>query len=108
MSPSSEAHAPSARLSSIPKATDVRPRTHPLYLASREVGEHINQLKLAYAAGITPITIRKRSVEISSILNSAKEAKSFLEELRNEEKETEVEVGSQPVVAAPEDLEIQV
>jgi transcription initiation factor TFIIB len=60
-----------------------------LYIASTEVGEHINQLKLAYAAGITPITIRKRSMQIEEILNSAKEARSLLEELRSEEQESD-------------------
>lgn len=44
-----------------------------LYLASIAIGERTNQLRLAFAAGITPITIRKRSVEISRVL----------EELRN-------------------------
>jgi len=44
-----------------------------LYLASISLGERTNQLRLAFAAGITPITIRKRSVEISRVL----------EELRN-------------------------
>jgi transcription initiation factor TFIIB len=39
-----------------------------LYLASIEMGERTNQLRLAFAAGITPITIRKRSSEISHIL----------------------------------------
>jgi transcription initiation factor TFIIB len=39
-----------------------------LYLASIEMGERTNQLRLAFAAGITPITIRKRSSEISRIL----------------------------------------
>jgi transcription initiation factor TFIIB len=39
-----------------------------LYLASISLGERTNQLRLAFAAGITPITIRKRSVEISRVL----------------------------------------
>jgi transcription initiation factor TFIIB len=39
-----------------------------LYLASVSVGERTNQLRLAFAAGVTPITIRKRSAEISRIL----------------------------------------
>lgn len=60
-----------------------------LYLASMDEGEHINQLRLAYAAGITPITIRKRSTEISEILVSAREAKNLLQELRDEEKQQE-------------------
>lgn len=58
-----------------------------LYLASMDEGERINQLRLAYAAGITPITIRKRSTEISEILKSAREAKELLDELREEERE---------------------
>jgi transcription initiation factor TFIIB len=41
-----------------------------LYLASMKNGDRTTQLRLAYAAGVTPITIRKRSVEISSILGS--------------------------------------
>ena len=39
-----------------------------LYLASRELGERTNQLRLAFAAGVTAITIRKRSTDISRIL----------------------------------------
>jgi transcription initiation factor TFIIB len=40
-----------------------------LYVASMQMGERTNQMRLAFAAGITPITIRKRSAEISMILN---------------------------------------
>jgi transcription initiation factor TFIIB len=39
-----------------------------LYLASTKNGDRTTQLRLAYAAGVTPITIRKRSLEISDIL----------------------------------------
>lgn len=42
-----------------------------LYVASVQTGEHTNQLRLAFAAGVTPITIRKRSADISMILGSA-------------------------------------
>ncbi len=41
-----------------------------LYLASVRNGDRTTQLKLAYAAGVTPITIRKRSLEVSDILSS--------------------------------------
>jgi len=40
-----------------------------LYLAATKVGEHTNQLRVAFAANITPITIRKRSAEISRVLD---------------------------------------
>jgi transcription initiation factor TFIIB len=39
-----------------------------LYLASHDVAERTNQLRLAFAAGVTAITIRKRSAEMSRIL----------------------------------------
>jgi transcription initiation factor TFIIB len=42
-----------------------------LYLAATKVGEHTNQLRVAFAANITPITIRKRSAEISRLLDGA-------------------------------------
>jgi transcription initiation factor TFIIB len=42
-----------------------------LYLAATKVGEHTNQLRVAFAANITPITIRKRSAEISRILDES-------------------------------------
>ncbi|MDE1853676.1 MAG: hypothetical protein KGI38_08010 [Thaumarchaeota archaeon] len=45
-----------------------------LYLASVKNGDRTTQLRLAYAAGVTPITIRKRSLEISEILDPAKTA----------------------------------
>ena len=41
-----------------------------LYLASLKNGDRTTQLRLAYAAGVTPITIRKRSLEISDILGA--------------------------------------
>jgi transcription initiation factor TFIIB len=43
-----------------------------LYLASIYVGERTNQLRIAFAAGVTPITIRKRSAEISRVLDELK------------------------------------
>jgi transcription initiation factor TFIIB len=42
-----------------------------LYIASRELGEQANQLRLAFAAGVTPITIRRRSADMSRILEEA-------------------------------------
>jgi transcription initiation factor TFIIB len=42
-----------------------------LYLAATKLGEHTNQLRIAFAANITPITIRKRSAEISRALEEA-------------------------------------
>ena len=42
-----------------------------LYLASVKNGDRTTQLRLAYAAGVTPITIRKRSLEISEMLPQA-------------------------------------
>ncbi len=41
-----------------------------LYLASVKSGDRTTQLRLAYAAGVTPITIRKRSLEISDMLSA--------------------------------------
>jgi transcription initiation factor TFIIB len=41
-----------------------------LYLASVKNGDRTTQLRLAYAAGVTPITIRKRSMEISEMLSA--------------------------------------
>ena len=43
-----------------------------LYLASRELGERTNQLRLAFAAGVTAITIRKRSADITRLLEQPK------------------------------------
>ena len=40
-----------------------------LYLASVKNGDRTTQLRLAYAAGVTPITIRKRSLEMSDMLS---------------------------------------
>lgn len=93
-----------------PGLTDKRPVSlagAALYLASMQVGERVNQLKLAYAAGITPITIRKRSTEMQEVLRSAKEARSFLDELRSEERDQEsslIQDSSLPV-QYPLDLE---
>jgi transcription initiation factor TFIIB len=42
-----------------------------LYIASVRCGDRTTQLRFAYAAGVTPITIRKRSQEISEILGPA-------------------------------------
>ena len=44
-----------------------------LYLASRELGERTNQLRLAFAAGVTAITIRKRSADMTRILGQPKD-----------------------------------
>ncbi len=41
-----------------------------LYLATLKSGDRTTQLRLAYAAGVTPITIRKRSQEMSGMLDS--------------------------------------
>lgn len=57
-----------------------------LYVASIEMGERINQLRLAYAAGTTPVTLRKRSADIAAILTSARDAKTLLDQLREEER----------------------
>ncbi len=56
-------------------------------MASIQVGERINQLRLAYATGITPITIRKRSSDIAAIMETIDSAHSLLESLREEERE---------------------
>jgi len=42
-----------------------------LYLASMKGGARTTQLRLAYAAGVTPITIRKRALEITEILGTS-------------------------------------
>jgi transcription initiation factor TFIIB len=39
-----------------------------LYLASTQTHDQTNQSRLAYAAGVTPMTIRERSSEISGLL----------------------------------------
>lgn len=39
-----------------------------LNVALKQMGERTNQLRLAFAAGVTPITIRRRSIEISMTL----------------------------------------
>jgi transcription initiation factor TFIIB len=79
-----------------------------LYLASIETGERINQLRLAYAVGTTPITIRKRSSDISAILGPAREAKALLDELREEERglDTNAKAYASPLIAHVEALEI--
>ena len=41
-----------------------------LNVALTQMGQRKNQLRLAFAAGVTPITIRKRSAEISAILST--------------------------------------
>ncbi len=45
-----------------------------LYIASLKCGEGTTQLRIAYAASVTPITIRKRSQEISDILAAPRSA----------------------------------
>jgi transcription initiation factor TFIIB len=45
-----------------------------LYLASVKNGDRTTQLTLAYAAGVTPITIRKRSLEISDMFSGERPA----------------------------------
>jgi transcription initiation factor TFIIIB Brf1 subunit/transcription initiation factor TFIIB len=69
-----------------------------LYLASIETGERINQLRLAYAVGTTPITIRKRSSDIAAVLASARSAKALLDELRLDETRSgsEEDIPAQP------------
>ena len=69
-----------------------------LYLASIETGERINQLRLAYAVGTTPITIRKRSSDIAAVLASARSAKALLDELRLDETKSglEEDIPAQP------------
>jgi transcription initiation factor TFIIB len=42
-----------------------------LYLASIQMREQTNQSRLAYAAGVTPMTIRERSSDISSLLGDS-------------------------------------
>ena len=42
-----------------------------LYIASMRGGARTTQLRLAYAAGVTPITIRKRALEITEILGTS-------------------------------------
>ena len=51
-----------------------------LYLASIKTGEHATQLRIAIAAELTAITIRKRALELDEILiNSEKIQSSFIE-----------------------------
>jgi transcription initiation factor TFIIB len=42
-----------------------------LYLAANQQTEHATQIKIAYAAGVTTITLRKRAAEISKLLHGA-------------------------------------
>jgi len=46
-----------------------------LYLASFQTKEHTTQLRIAIASGLTTITIRKRSIELSQILENLKSIK---------------------------------
>jgi transcription initiation factor TFIIB len=48
-----------------------------LGVALVQMGERKNTLRLAFAAGVTPITIRKRSLEISEILSGKDFALEF-------------------------------
>ena len=52
-----------------------------LYLASIQMRERTNQSRLAYAAGVTPMTIRERSSEISTLLDESKLAVELLKEV---------------------------
>ena len=42
-----------------------------LNVASILMGEHTNQVRIAFAAGVTPITVRKRTRDINAILRDA-------------------------------------
>jgi transcription initiation factor TFIIB len=60
-----------AKVKGDPKLVGKRPvsiAAAALYLASVRGNDRTTQLRLAYASGVTPITIRKRSIEISHIL----------------------------------------
>lgn len=46
-----------------------------LYLASFQTKEHTTQLRIAIASELTPITIRKRSVELSQLLKNLRSIK---------------------------------
>ena len=46
-----------------------------LYLASFQTKEHTTQLRIAIASELTPITIRKRSVELSQVLKNLRSTK---------------------------------
>jgi len=50
-----------------------------LYLAAELSGEPITQLRIACASEVTPVTIRKRSLEISQILENAQHAEATLD-----------------------------
>jgi transcription initiation factor TFIIB len=41
-----------------------------LYLASVENQDPITQMRIAFAAGVSPITVRKRSAEIAKVLGT--------------------------------------
>lgn len=49
-----------------------------LYVASVQTGEHITQLRIAFAAEITTITLRKRSAEIMQLLEEIGQPTSVL------------------------------
>lgn len=51
-----------------------------LYLASLQIKEHVTQLRIAVAAELTTITIRKRCLEIDEILKQKTSQPSILEE----------------------------
>jgi transcription initiation factor TFIIB len=41
-----------------------------LYLAANQASEHTTQIRIAFAAGVTTITLRKRATEVSRLLES--------------------------------------
>jgi transcription initiation factor TFIIB len=47
-----------------------------LYLASSQTNEYVTQIQVAFAAGITTITLRNRTLEISKLLEGQKAASS--------------------------------
>lgn len=51
-----------------------------LYLASIKTGEHTTQLRIAIAAELTTITIRKRAIEIDDILRDSEKIQSNCKE----------------------------
>ena len=42
-----------------------------LYLAANQASTHMTQIRIAYAAGVTTITLRKRATEISKLLENS-------------------------------------
>ena len=64
-----------------------------LYLSAQLLGEPVTQLRIACAAEITPVTIRKRSLDISRILESK------LAETQPEEEPAEHIALEQPLIA---------